>query len=357
MGLDDENIYNLNSAAIEKQAFQLRVIYRDDDTGIDNPSLHEGENTKDIPLIEIMGLDRLNQNGDPQKDANFDFVEGVTINSERGYVMFPYLEPFGDRMEGQFLPNEQFLKEKYVFDTLYQTTRADAQLVSRLDKYFIKGSFQSGSTSEINLNAFQIAEGSVVVTAGGTPLVDGQDYTVNYSIGTVTIINPSILNSGKNIRVTYEKADLFNFQARNLLGTRLDYAYNDRTNIGLTLLHLNERPQITRIAIGNEPVSNTMWGLDFNYSDESRLLTRIVDALPGIDTKAPSKISFSGEMAQLIPGTSNRVNGEDASYIDDFENTVTPFSLSNFQSWRLGSTPKLQTTDSIYQPNRVIDWA
>ena len=95
----------------------------------------------------------------------------MTINSERGYVMFPYLEPFGDRMEGQFLPNEQFLKEKYVFDTLYQTTRADAQLVSRLDKYFIKGSFQSGSTSEINLNAFQIAEGSVVVTAGGTPLV------------------------------------------------------------------------------------------------------------------------------------------------------------------------------------------
>ncbi len=349
-----KNIYNLNSAAITKQAFQLRVIYRDDDTGIDNPSLHEGENTKDIPLIEIMGLDRLNQNGDPQKDANFDFVEGVTINSNRGYVMFPFLEPFGNRLESQFLANEQFLRQKYVFDTLYRTTRADAQLVSRLDKYFIKGSLQSGSSSEINLNAFQIAEGSVVVTAGGTPLVDGQDYTVDYNIGKVTIINPSILNSGKKLRVTYEKADLFNFQARNLLGTRLDYVYNDRTNVGLTLLHLNERPQITRVGIGNEPVSNTMWGLDFNYSDESRLLTRIIDALPGIDTKAPSKITFSGEMAQLIPGTSNRVNGEDASYIDDFENTVTPFSLSNFQSWRLGSTPR--TTDNRFDlSNQTAD--
>ncbi len=335
-----KNIYNLNSAGIAKQAFQMRVIYRDDNTGIDNPSLHEGENTKDIPLIEIMGLDKLNQNGDPQKDGNFDFVEGITINSDRGYVMFPYLEPFGNRMESQFLPNEQFLQDKYIFDTLYRTTRADAQLVSRLDKYFIKGSLQSGSSSEINLNAFQIAEGSVVVTAGGTPLVDGQDYTVDYNVGKVTIINPSILNSGKKLRVTYEKADLFNFQARNLLGTRLDYVYNDRTNVGLTLLHLNERPQLTRVGIGNEPVSNTMWGLDFNYSDESRLLTRIIDALPGIDTKAPSKITLSGEMAQLIPGTSNTVNGDDASYIDDFENTVTPFSLSNFQSWRLGSTPK-----------------
>lgn len=335
-----KNIYNLNAANIERQSFQLRVIYRDDNTGIDNPSLHEGQNTKDIPLIEIMGLDRLNQNGDPQKDGNFDYVEGVTINPDRGYMIFPYLEPFGDRMDNQFLDSEQFLKDKYVFDTLYQTTRADAQLVSRLNKYFIKGSLQSGSSNEINLNAFQVAEGSVVVTAGGTRLVEGSDYTVDYTIGKVTIINPSILNSGKKIKVTYEKADLFSFQARNLLGTRLDYVLNDKTNVGLTLLHLNERPQLSRVSIGNEPVSNTMWGLDFNYSANSRLLTRMVDALPFIDTKAPSRITMSGELAQLIPGTSNQVDGTSASYIDDFEATVTPFSLSNAQSWKLSSTPK-----------------
>ena len=335
-----KNVYNLNAAQIERESFQLRVIYRDDDTGIDNPSLHEGQNTKDIPLIEIMGLDKLNQNGDPQKDGNFDYVEGITINQDRGYMIFPKLEPFGRTLEDQFLPSEQFLKQKYVFDTLYRTTKADAQLVSRLDKFFIKGSLQSGSSSEINLNAFQVAEGSVVVTAGGTPLVEGQDFQVDYAQGKVTIINPSILNSGKKIRVTYEKADLFNFQARNLLGARFDYIYNDKANIGLTLMHLNERPQMTRIGIGNEPVSNTMWGLDFNYSDDSRLLTKMVDALPFINTKAPSKLTFSGEFAQLIPGTSNRVNGESTSYIDDIEATVTPFSLSSVQAWRLGATPR-----------------
>ncbi|WP_420385605.1 cell surface protein SprA [Roseivirga sp.] len=335
-----KNIYNLNASQVDRQSFQLRVIYRDDKTGIDNPSLHEGQNTKDIPLIEIMGLDRLNQNGDPQKDGNFDFVEDITINANRGYIIFPYLEPFGNRMENQFLDSEQFLKDKYVFDTLYRTTRADAQLVSRLNKYFIKGSLQSGSSSEINLNAFQVAEGSVVVTAGGTPLVEGADYTVDYNLGKVTIINPSILNSGKKIRVSYEKADLFSFQARNLLGTRLDYVFNDKTNVGLTLLHLNERPQLSRVSIGNEPVSNTMWGLDVNYSENSRLLTRMVDALPFIDTKAPSKITFRGEFAQLIPGTSNKVEGTSASYIDDFEATVTPFSLGNSQNWKLASTPK-----------------
>ena len=335
-----KNIYDLNAAQIDQQGFQLRVIYRDDDTGLDNPSLHEGENTKDIPLIEIMGLDRLNQNNDPQKDGNFDFVDNVTVNSQRGYMIFPYLEPFGDRLNSQFTSSEFFLKDKYVFDTLYSTTRADAQLISRLNKFFIKGSFQAGSSSEINLNAFQIAPGSVQVFAGNTPLQEGPDFTVDYAIGRVNIINPSILNSGKKIRVTYEKADLFNFQSRSLVGTRFDYIYNDKINFGATLLHLNERPLVTRVGIGNEPVRNTVWGLDVNYSNESRLLTRMVDAIPFIDTKAPSTLTFAGEFAQLLPGTSNKVQGVGTSYIDDFEATVTPFSLGNPLSWKMGATPK-----------------
>ena len=335
-----KNIYNLNAAQVSREGFQLRVIYRDDDTGLDNPSLHEGENTKDIPLIEIMGLDRLNQNNDPQKDGNFDYVENVTINTEKGYMIFPYLEPFGQRLRTQFTASEQFLADKYVFDTLYSTTRADAQLVSRLNKFFIKGSLQSGSSNEINLNAFQIAQGSVQVYAGNTPLQEGSDFTVNYQLGKVNIINPSILNSGKKIRVSFEKADLFNFQSRNLVGARAEYKYSDEINFGATLFHLNERPQVSRIGIGNEPVSNTVWGIDVNYSDESRLLTKMVDAIPLIDTKAPSRISFSGEFAQLLPGTSNKVEGEGTSYIDDFESTVTPFSMDNPSGWKLSATPK-----------------
>ncbi len=231
-----KNIYNLNSAQIEKQGFQLRVIYRDDDTGIDNPSLHEGENLKDIPLIRVFGLDKLNQNGDPQPDANFDFVQDVTINTQRGYMVFPILEPFGPTLEAQFRPDEQFLKDKYVFDTLYRTTRADAQLISRLNKFFLRGSLQSGASNQIRLNAYQLAPGGVTVYAGNTPLTEGADFTVDYSQGIVTIINPSIMNSGKTLRVEYDKADLFNFQSRTLAGTRLEYLVNDRTNFGLTFM-------------------------------------------------------------------------------------------------------------------------
>lgn len=344
-----KNVYNLNANQINQDGFQFRVIYRDDQSGIDNPSLHEGVNTKDVPLIELLGLDRLNQNNDPPKDGNFDFVEGITIEPNKGYVIFPVLKPFGDQLRSQFEPFEQELVQKYVFDTLYGTTKAEAELDVNKDKFFLAGKLQAGSSNEILLEGINIAEGSVQVYAGNTALVEGTDYTVDYTFGKVVIINEGIVNSGKNIRVTYEKADLFNFQSRTLLGTRFDYILDDKVSFGGTLLHHYERPLITRVSIGDEPTKNTKYGFDVNYRSESIFLTKLTDFLPGVQTKVPSIVTFNAEMAQLIPGTSNVVDGEGTSYIDDFENTATPFNLGSWQDWKLASTPL--TSDHRYDPS------
>ena len=335
-----KNIYNLNANQIQRENFQLQIIYRDDRTGLDNPSLLEGQNVKDRPLIRLTGLDNLNPQNDPQPDGNFDFVPGLTIMPERGLIAFPVLEPFGKTLRSHFLPSETNLIDKYVYDTLYRTTLADAELVTRLNKYFIKGSLNAGSSSEIMLPGLNISEGSVLVQAGNIPLVEGVDYTVDYNIGRVVIINEGILSSGKRISISFEKADLVSFQTRSLLGTRFDYIFNENFTMGGTFLYLNERPNITRISTGNETIRNSMWGLDMNYSDESRFLTKLADALPFTNTKEKSLFQFSGEFAQLLPGTSNQVNGEGTSYIDDFETAVTPFSLgSNPQTWKLAATP------------------
>jgi cell surface protein SprA len=336
-----KNIYSLNANQILKEGFQLQVIYRDDRTGLDNPSLLEGQNVKDIPLIRLTGLDNLNPQNDPAPDGNFDFVEGLTILSNRGLLVFPVLEPFGSNLEKRFDPAEVILKDKYVYDTLYQTTQADAELVTRLNKYFLKGRLTSGSASEIQLPGLNISPGSVIVQAGNIPLTEGVDFTVDYNTGRLVIINDAILQSGKQINVSFEKADLVSFQTRSLIGTRLDYLFSDKFNLGGTFLFLNERPNVTRIATGSETLRNSMWGLDANFSDESRWLTKMADALPFTDTKETSLVRFSGEFAHLIPGTSNQVNGDQASYIDDFEAAVTPFNLGGAanQNWKLGSTP------------------
>jgi len=334
-----KNIYTLNANQVAQEGFQLRIIYRDDITGQDNPSLHEGINTKNIPLVELFGLDQLNSNLDPQPDGNFDFVEDLTINTEVGNIIFPVLEPFGDDLDKLFADNEQDLKDRFVFDEVYSGTKNDAQQNVQKNKFFIKGQLQAGSSNEIVLPGINIAENSVTVTAGNTILTEGVHYRVDYNLGKVIIIDEGVLISGKQIKIEYEKADLFNFQSRSLMGTRLDYRFSDDINFGGTLLYLNERPLISRISVGSEPVRNVKWGLDFNYRKESRLLTELVDALPLISTKEPSNIVFNAEFAQLLPGTSNRNGGDDLAYLDDFEATVTPFNLGNVLSWKMASTP------------------
>ncbi len=344
-----KNIYSLGGSQVSQEGFQLRILYRDDKSGTDKPSINEGQNTTDIPLIELLGLDQLNQNNDPPKDGNFDFIDGITINVTSGQIVFPVVEPFGDYLDSKFEPFEFELRQRYVYDTLYGTTKADAQQDTNKDKFTLQGSYKSGSSSEILLNGIKISKGSVEVSAGGIPLVEGIDFTVDYNFGKVQILNESIINSGKAIKVTYEKADIFNFQSRTLLGARADYRLSDDINFGATILHHFERPLRSRPTIGEEPAKNTKYGVDVNYRKESVLVTKMVDAIPLIQTKERSVITANAEFAQLLPGTSNLVDGEGTSYIDDFENTATPYSMSNWIRWKHAATPK--TEDNRFDPS------
>ncbi|MEQ9415291.1 MAG: cell surface protein SprA, partial [Cyclobacteriaceae bacterium] len=223
-----KNIYNLNVTQLEQEGFQLRVIYRDDRTGIDNPQIQDGDFARTKQLIEVLGLDRLNPYNDPQPDGNFDFVDKLTVNRETGLIIFPYLHPFDSALRELFAKEtnpttRDFLNQKYVYKELYNDTKAAAELLATKNKFYIVGSFKAGSGKDIIIQGFNIAQGSVKVYAGGTPLQEGTDYTVDYTFGKVTILNEGILSSGKNITINYEQQDPFAFQTRSLLGTRFDY--------------------------------------------------------------------------------------------------------------------------------------
>jgi cell surface protein SprA len=344
-----KNIYTLSQGQIKKEGFQLRIVYKDDQSGLDSPNLKEGKNLANIPLIEALNLDKLNFNNDPLKDGNFDYIEGVSINEKNGRIIFPILEPFGSHLESKFETTEIGLKEKYVFNELYQKTLTDAQQVSLKNKFFLSGSVQVGS-SEISL-PLGASGSSVRIYAGGTELKEGVDYTVDSQIGRVILTNQSILSSGRQIRIEYEKPDIFQSQLRRLFGIRLDYTISRDIRIGGTFLNLRETVPgfITRTSIGNEPVNNIQWGVDVNLKKEVMGLTRLLDALPGIQTKEVSSILFNAEFAQLIPGVNNKkIKG--SSMLDDFEYARNVNDLTRQTSkWRLGSTPKgiLDTTKTI----------
>lgn len=341
--LQMKNIYNLGAAQIGKTNFQLRVVYRDDSSGVDNPALPKGRNLADKPLVQVFNLDRLNPVNELQPDGNFDFIEDVTIDSRNGRIIFPVLEPFGRTLEQQFIfPDEILLSEKYVFKELYTLTQPDALQAANKAKFFLVGRMESTSSSDISLPGVNIAPGSVKVYAGTTLLTENEDYSVDYSLGKVKILNQGILSSGQEVKVNYEQADLFSFQQRSFFGSRFDYTYSRNLNFGGTFLYLNERPVIRRVQVGNEPSQNVMVGLDANYKTDSRFLTKMVDALPFIQTKEISTITASAEYAHLIPGTNKFVDasGRGISYLDDFEGVRTPYSLSGQASrWKFPSVP------------------
>lgn len=339
-----KNIYQIGTTNIMRDNFQFRIIYKDDITGADIPNLQEGNRTKDVPLLQICGLDSLNPQNDPSPDGNFDYIEGITIDSKNGRIIFPVLEPFGSRLEQMFDATEQDLKNKYVFFELYDSTQSDAQQIASKNKYFFKGRYNAGTANEIILPGINIAQKSVTVIAGSVTLVEGTDYTVDYNLGRIKILNEAILNSGQEIRIRFEKQDLFNFRRKSFIGTRFDYKVSKDILFGATFLHSNEAPNISRVNIGDEPAANTIIGLDANVRKDSRVLTRIVDALPVIDTKAPSNINFQGEGAYFIPGYNKIVDRNGGSsgtaFIDDFEGAKTPYDLTRTPiKWKISSTP------------------
>ena len=341
-----KNIYPLNASQLQRDNFQLQIIYKDDDTGVDLISLKEGERIANRPIIEVLNLDNVNPNNDRNPDGNFDYFPGVTIDPELGKIIFPNVEPFGSYLRSQFNPTETGLIEKYVYNELYTQTQSDAQQRQEKDKFFLRGRFQGGAGSdEINLPGIGIAQGSVRVRSGSTLLTEGVDYQVFYDQAKVKILNPAYLNSANELRVEFEKNALVQVQPRRLLGTRLDYQFNKDVNLGATALYLleNQAPGINRVNIGDEPGNNAIVGLDGSFRKDSRVLTKYLDMLPFVSTKEISTISFGGEFAKLLPGRSRLGNGEDGvSYIDDFENARTPYTLSGLASipaWRLAATP------------------
>ncbi len=332
-----KNVYALGTNQIDKQGFQLRIIYKDDATGIDNPTL-QTSNLRDIPLIRLMGLDRLNPVNDPQPDGNFDFVEGITIDSKTGRIIFPVLEPFGATLSAKFDSDGD--RSKYVFSELYRTTMIDAQQVTEKNKFFIKGSYQSSGGAEVQL-PYGVLESSVTVTSGGVPLSPGSDYLVEAQIGRVRLLNNSVLNSGREIVIEFERPDMFQNQRRSLLGTRLDYVANRNLSLGFTAMKYRERTAgyLTRVSIGNEPVNNTMLGFDINFRKDVPWLTKLLDKLPLLQTKEMSSIQFKAEVAKLLPGVTKDVNNR--SLVDDFESARTVYDLARQpQKWRLGAVPK-----------------
>ncbi|MCB0760282.1 MAG: cell surface protein SprA [Flavobacteriales bacterium] len=350
-----KNVYNIGAFGVQRDNFRLDVWYNNPATGIDQNYIAR-EPIDGKLLIQVLNMDRLDVNGMAYADGIFDYIDhaatqGGLIESQNGRIFLPVVEPFGSHLEGVIrdgLTNQDeadAVVNSVVYQELYDSTKTAAQQIPAKNRFKIRGQYQSSSGSEIALNSINIPQGSVSVTAGGVKLVENQDYTVDYNLGRVRIINEGILESGTPIKISLESNSLFNIQTKTMLGTRFDYTVSDNLKLGATMLNLRERPLTQKVNIGDEPVNNTIVGLDVGYQKEADWITRMVDAIPLIDTKAKSNLDISAEGAYLIPGHSRAIGKDGNAYLDDFEGSQSTIDIRSINQWFLASTPKLQEND------------
>ncbi|WP_185290692.1 cell surface protein SprA [Chryseobacterium lactis] len=335
-----KNIYSIDAGQVSQDGFILNVYYRDQQSGgkinyLPDPAV------KDINLLKLLNWDRLNMNGDIQNnkdgskgDGIFDFVNGITVRPETGRIIFTKVQPFGDYMQSLVGNNP-----KYVLHDLYDKQKLPQSPLPQW--YTIEGRYKGVQGQGISLGAVNVPQGSVKVAANGVQLTEGVDYTVDYMLGTVTIINENVKQSGQAINISLENQLTFNTQRKRFLGLNLERRFNENFVLGGTVINYSESPLTQKVNFGQEAVNNTMAGINLMYNNQAPFLTRLTNKLPMVKTEAPSNLNFKMEAAYLLPGLNKGTNNQ--SYIDDFEQTTSKISLKEPAAWSLASKPEKNT--------------
>ena len=333
-----KNVYYLASN-IEKEKFRLDVKYQSDTTGVYLSYIPE-QRVKNTPIIRVLGADRLDNNNKAHSNGYYDYVEGYTVSN--GRVFIPKVEPFGSYMRDYLVKNgvAADAAEKYAFTELYDSTKTVARQIAEKNKYLMVGQFKGSSASVISLDAYNVPQGSVVVTAGGVTLTEGTDYSVDYNAGEVTILNQSIIDAGTSVNVSLESNTDYGQTRKTMFGVNWEYDFSKNFQMSGTLQHLSEQALTTKVSMGSEPLKNTLWGVNLNWKKESQWLTNVLDKIPFLHLTQPSQISFTSEFAQLLAGEAGGTQ-DNASYIDDFENTKNGIDVMTPTSWFISSVPSL----------------
>jgi cell surface protein SprA len=374
-----KNIYDTGAFQLSQDDFRLNIFYNESAplnyitpvSGSPFGTTFNGNPIQETTLLKLFGLDRLNFNNDPQSggDGFFDFVPGVTVLTQNGKIIFTKAEPFGRYLfdvldnDGNPTNNEANYEtnvfndnqEKYVYDLLYKSTKTGALDEVEKNKFQIKGRYKSEASDGIPIGGFNVPRGSVKVTAGGRLLVEGVDYTVNYELGRVNIIDPALKSSNVPIEVSTENNSIFGQQTKRFSGVNVEHQFNENFVLGGTFINLSERPITQKANYNSEPINNTIFGLNGNYSTEVPFFSRLANKLPNIDTDAPSNLSVRGEFAYLLPGAPKGTdfNGEATSYIDDFEGSQSGIDLKSPQSWNLSSRPLNINGTTVFDDNGI----
>lgn len=341
------NIYSLGVSNITRESLELELLFTEDNIASNRLP---GRNST---LLEDLGLDRVDAQGALGSDNQVDFGTG-TLDAQNGLLIFPYLEPFGSRLREVLddSPASSDDIDRLVYSELYSERQRNASQSSKNSFYQFNGTSRGGSQDNFTLG-IALVEGSVRVYANGVELQEDIDYQVDYTFGSITILNDRYTATGQDIRIEYEDQAFTSIEQKTFTGFRAEYELSNDIRIGGTFFRFSERPLDDKIRLGEEPISNSVIGFDANARVDTPFITRALDWMPMLQTREASEFTFSGEFAQLRPGisetraVSRAVRNDELfpdeeqglSFIDDFEGSNIKINLLNANRWFLAAAP------------------
>ncbi|MFH1502899.1 MAG: cell surface protein SprA [Candidatus Eisenbacteria bacterium] len=306
-----KNVYDLGADDIPELGFELKIRKRSS-TGEDLDV-----NAQGVPYLQLLGLDSHDLSGNPTPDNIVDFEY---VDFENGYLVFPHYTPFcpaydendnfyynaGDTLHYQAFargldPYNCFVYSKETFDP------SD-------DVYYVQVNYDRPKTT-FTLGHINIIENSEVVRVNGVRLTRGTDYTIYYPAGQLTLLAEEAKDPEAKVTVDYDYKPFGVGGEKTLLGARGVYNWSENIQLGTTWMYQSKGTPDDRPRLGEEPSRTVVGDVNLAADFQPDFMTRMADAIPLVDTDAPSHLKISAETAVSIP----EPNTKGFVSIDDME--------------------------------------
>ncbi|MBD3348909.1 MAG: hypothetical protein GF400_06895, partial [Candidatus Eisenbacteria bacterium] len=352
-----KNVYDLGSEDIPEEGFELTIRKRSS-TGED-PDVNEDG----VPYLQIFGLDTEDLSGNPTPDNIVDYER---IDFERGYLLFPHYTPFCpayDETTNFYYPAGSSAYTEYAseLDPKNCLVYSKDSFDPNDDIYYIQVNYDRPKTT-FSLGHINIIENSEVVRVNGVRLTRGTDYTIYYPAGQLTLLAEEAKDPDARVTVDYDYKPFGIGGEKTLLGTRGVYNWSENIQLGTTWMYQSKGTAEDRPRLGEEPSRTIVGDVNLTADFAPEFMTTMADAIPFVDTDAPSHLEISGEAAVSIPepntkgfvsiddmegtenvsmlGVTRRLWVPSSVPVDEFGEPAVPGSLRRYVSW--------------YNPDRLV---
>ncbi len=333
---------------ILQDGFELRIHYKGTIAGVEDPDEIAGTR-----LIRHLGLDYYQKSDAGLVLGQDSRVDDVWIDFTNGYLFFPDLRPFaptdgkggvdlrgrpGPPSSWDVLPRENWNGNIYDRRSCARDRDLPGSDTTWTSRYYIEVKYRT-PVSELRIDAWDIIEGSEVVTVGSRRLARDTDYRIDYQTGVIRLYDQAGIREDDEIRVTCKHAGGLGTVSKTLLGAAMIYQPED-SDFSMSTSWLYERrgSPDRRPRLGSEPTRIAVGEVAARYARESGGLTWLVDQLPFLNARKTSQISLEGGMGLSFPNPNTRND----LYIDDFEGVADDIYVRlNRLAWQPAGLPQV----------------